>query len=404
MSSRSTARLAVLVSGSGTNLQAIIDAIAAGNITASLAGVLSDRPEAHGLARARAAGIPAVGIDFRAYTDRADYDAQLDKELARLEPDLVILDVMLPHRSGYDICRDLRSAKNAVPILMLTAKGQEADTVIGLELGADDYITKPFREHEILDAIAATTHRQHQLRQRVADLLADRRSERGANWSHELMTPLNGIFGALQLIEEEPSIPAAELAEMLGIIRSSAQHQYNLARRLVLHFDLESQAVKHTPRGHCDATNTARAAALRVSSSHHRSEDVRIEVAPGSIAGSDYYLADVLAELIENAFKFSRTGQPVAVRGNITADNYVFEIQDEGPGFTADELSQLRPFTQFLRPGLVKKGLGLGLAIARSFARVAGGRLDVLPRDPGPGAIVRLTLPLAPADQSTDQN
>lgn len=91
MSSRSTARLAVLVSGSGTNLQAIIDAIAAGNITASLAGVLSDRPEAHGLARARAAGIPAVGIDFRAYTDRADYDAQLDKELARLEPDLVIL-------------------------------------------------------------------------------------------------------------------------------------------------------------------------------------------------------------------------------------------------------------------------------------------------------------------------
>jgi phosphoribosylglycinamide formyltransferase-1 len=91
MSAQHPARLAVLVSGSGTNLQAIIDAIAAGNISASLVGVLSDRPEARGLDRARSAGVPAVAVDFRAYADRADYDARLEKELARLEPDLVIL-------------------------------------------------------------------------------------------------------------------------------------------------------------------------------------------------------------------------------------------------------------------------------------------------------------------------
>src|SRR3712207_1320516 len=60
------------------------------------------------------------------------------------KPDLVILDIMLPRKSGYDLCREIRTEKNRVPILMLSAKGQEIDKVVGLELGADDYVTKPF--------------------------------------------------------------------------------------------------------------------------------------------------------------------------------------------------------------------------------------------------------------------
>ncbi|PYL00484.1 MAG: DNA-binding response regulator, partial [Verrucomicrobia bacterium] len=59
-------------------------------------------------------------------------------------PALMVLDVMLPGKSGYDICKELRSKKVGTPILMLTAKGQEIDKVVGLDLGADDYVTKPF--------------------------------------------------------------------------------------------------------------------------------------------------------------------------------------------------------------------------------------------------------------------
>lgn len=77
------------------------------------------------------------------------------------QPDLVILDIMLPRRNGYDICRDLRSEKNAVPILMLTAKSQETDKVIGLELGADDYVTKPFGLRELLARVHALLRRAH---------------------------------------------------------------------------------------------------------------------------------------------------------------------------------------------------------------------------------------------------
>jgi len=79
--------------------------------------------------------------------------------VAKFQPTLIVLDVMLPGASGYDICKQLRAAKNSTPILMLTAKGQEIDKVIGLDLGADDYVTKPFGVRELLARIQALLRR-----------------------------------------------------------------------------------------------------------------------------------------------------------------------------------------------------------------------------------------------------
>ena len=75
------------------------------------------------------------------------------------KPDLVILDIMLPGKSGYDLCREIRATKNRTPILMLSAKGQEIDKVVGLELGADDYVTKPFSLRELLARVHALLRR-----------------------------------------------------------------------------------------------------------------------------------------------------------------------------------------------------------------------------------------------------
>ena len=73
--------------------------------------------------------------------------------------DLVILDVMMPHQSGYEVCRILRSGGAKVPILFLTAKGEEIDKVVGLKLGADDYVLKPFGVHELLARVEALLRR-----------------------------------------------------------------------------------------------------------------------------------------------------------------------------------------------------------------------------------------------------
>jgi DNA-binding response OmpR family regulator len=78
----------------------------------------------------------------------------------RRKPDLVLLDVMLPEKSGYEVCREIRRQDPRVPILMLTAKGEELDRIAGLELGADDYIVKPFGIGELLARIRAAFRRQ----------------------------------------------------------------------------------------------------------------------------------------------------------------------------------------------------------------------------------------------------
>lgn len=76
-----------------------------------------------------------------------------------VQPHVVVLDIMLPGRSGLDVLRDLRSAGIAVPVLMLTAKGDIVDRVNGLELGADDYVAKPFSVHELLARVRALLRR-----------------------------------------------------------------------------------------------------------------------------------------------------------------------------------------------------------------------------------------------------
>ncbi len=84
--------------------------------------------------------------------------AEALEQVARLDPDLVLLDLMLPDGSGFDVCREVRRTSQ-VPIIMLTARGDEADRVVGLELGADDYVVKPFSAREVVARVRAVLRR-----------------------------------------------------------------------------------------------------------------------------------------------------------------------------------------------------------------------------------------------------
>jgi DNA-binding response OmpR family regulator len=88
----------------------------------------------------------------------ADGVEGLERALAE-SPDLVVLDVMMPRMSGLDVCKQLKARRASLPIIMLTARGQEVDKVVGLELGADDYVTKPFSIRELLARVKAVLRR-----------------------------------------------------------------------------------------------------------------------------------------------------------------------------------------------------------------------------------------------------
>ena len=118
---------------------------------------------------------------FRAAS--AEDGIQARRELDKSAFDLIVLDLMLPHESGFDICRDLRT-KSSVPIIMLTARGDEVDRVLGLEIGADDYVPKPFSPRELVSRIRAVLRRTSG----AADVSHTGQEFRFAGWTLDLMT------------------------------------------------------------------------------------------------------------------------------------------------------------------------------------------------------------------------
>jgi DNA-binding response OmpR family regulator len=109
---------------------------------------------------------PTVSDVVRRYLERAGYAVILRAdgrsaltEYERARPDLVVLDLMLPELNGLEVCRRLRTVDPALPIVMLTALGEESDRVLGLELGADDYVTKPFSPRELVLRVQSVLRR-----------------------------------------------------------------------------------------------------------------------------------------------------------------------------------------------------------------------------------------------------
>jgi len=109
---------------------------------------------------------PAMVAGLRDNFEFEGYDViSADNGMAGLEraladdPDLVVLDVMMPRMSGLDVCKQLKARRPSIPIIMLTARGQEIDKVVGLELGADDYVTKPFSVRELMARAKAVLRR-----------------------------------------------------------------------------------------------------------------------------------------------------------------------------------------------------------------------------------------------------
>ncbi|HJH03006.1 MAG TPA: response regulator transcription factor [Victivallis vadensis] len=103
--------------------------------------------------------VDALELEGYVMEEAADGAGALRKFTA-FRPDLVLLDVMMPNLNGYEVCRRIRRSDAATPIIMLTAKGEEIDKVLGLELGADDYVTKPFGLRELSARIAAQLRRR----------------------------------------------------------------------------------------------------------------------------------------------------------------------------------------------------------------------------------------------------
>jgi DNA-binding response OmpR family regulator len=128
--------------------------------------------------------------------------------LEQVRPDLVILDIMLPGKSGLDMARDLRQKSNNVPIIMLSAKGDEVDRILGLEFGADDYVTKPFSPRELVSRVKAILRRTANTSETHSCLVVDELeiddTSRQVTMAGEPVHLTSSEYGILMLLARHP--------------------------------------------------------------------------------------------------------------------------------------------------------------------------------------------------------
>lgn len=140
--------------------------------------------------------------------DRREYEIQILNE----KPDLIVLDVMLPDGSGLDICRNLQNSDSPVSVILLTALKEDVDRIIGLELGADDYLGKPFNPRELTARIKAVLRRANRVKAVAkgpvlfyfADIEVDPEQRRVARMSGETIELTGAEFDLLQVFLERP--------------------------------------------------------------------------------------------------------------------------------------------------------------------------------------------------------
>jgi len=162
---------------------------------------------------------PDIALGLEKDLTRHGYDVQTvgdGDEALRLASqeawDLILLDVMLPKKDGFEVCQELRQAGLQTPIIMLTAKTHEAEKVLGLELGADDYITKPFSPRELRARIHA----------------AIRRAGEPTGGTYRFGGHLTGSFGIMNAFDNEPPVDPISYA---GVNYNPTYHQAGIIGR-----------------------------------------------------------------------------------------------------------------------------------------------------------------------------
>lgn len=301
-------------------------------------------------------------------------------------PDLILCDVMMPEIDGYGVLKALRGAKATatIPFIFLTALADKGETRKGMELGADDYLTKPCTPDELLKAIAIRLDKRAVAHKQSQEKLDELRSQLAMTLPHELRTPLNGILSASDfLLADLDDLDRAEIREMLQHIRTSGQRLYRLIQNFLLYAELELLA-KEPARAqalqNCQISSTqaiVAGAAREKARSALREADLQLDLQEGSVLMAGARLKKLVEELVENAFKFSKSGTPVTVTTRLQDDMFILSVRDKGRGMTAEQIAEIGAYMQFERKVYEQQGSGLGLAIARRLAELHGGQLTI---------------------------
>lgn len=318
-------------------------------------------------------------------------------------PDLILCDIMMPEKDGYRVLLELRTQPMTAltPFIFMTAKQAKFDIRHGMELGADDYITKPFGREELLNAVQSRLARRTLFEQQSEQRVRAARDKLLRMLPHELRTPLVGILGIGELLSQDAEgLTPDEISEYADMIITSGQQLYRLIENHLLYAQLELYARDPASEYPFDEEQVAAVIAVipdtcsRIANSYSRINDLTVSLQPAAIRITRQDLAKIVYELVDNAYKFSKTGAAVAVTGSVQDNHYLLTVSDRGRGIAPEHLTQIEAYVQFERATFEQQGSGLGLAITQQLVNITGGTLTI-DSTVGGGTVVSVKLPLA---------
>lgn len=301
-------------------------------------------------------------------------------------PDLIICDIMMPIIDGYGVLSTLR--KNpltfSIPFLFLTARSTTSDRRFGMELGADDYITKPFNGDEIIRAIETRLEKSREIKDFYKDNLEDLRQNIASSLPHELRTPLTIMMGFAQMIKSGVNRLSKD------DIKSMAENIYDAGNRLfklIIKYTHYSELLSiekgdiNLNEKIIDADRVIVDTAVAMASMYDKEDNLILEADRVKLKIPEQYFAKLIEELVENSLKFSDPETKIIINGKNTADKYIILFENSGREMRNEEISRIGAFVQFERKLFEQQGAGLGLAIVKKTCEIFNGSFNIKSED-----------------------
>ncbi len=297
-------------------------------------------------------------------------------------PDLIISDIMMPMMDGMELIKRIQSNSStaSIPFIFLTAKVQAFDIRHGMNLGADDYITKPFKTTELLKAVSVRLKKK----ENVIHHFEEMKTDIAAKIPHELRTPLVSIFGYSDIILDEiDNLPKDEIKSYIKIIRSAGEKIHERIEKFLIYTEVELlyNGIEHGEKIKNETfyinQEEIKWIFLDPVRDMGRGDDLLISIDDCKIGMAKNYLMIIIKELLDNAVKFSKPATQIKLTGSCENVYYRIVVSDEGCGMNKRDIERIEPFRQFDRKDYKREGVGLGLAIVKKILEIFKGHMSI---------------------------
>lgn len=321
-------------------------------------------------------------------------------------PDLIVSDIMMPKMSGYEFFEIVRSEADwvTIPFIFLTAKGEKADVRLGMGMGVDYYVTKPFDSEDLLVAVESRLRRAKQIGYHADTQVAELKRNILTILNHEFRTPLTYVVAYADMLSREAEeLDPKDFASFLRGIQTGSDRLRKLIENFIFLVELETGEAAATfnwRKRRFNDFQTLLESVIEQAQADAEDHSVSFVIdAPDDlpvVEGDRDYLRGALGRLVDNAIKFSKPeGGDVLLKVTAGDGEVIVAVSDKGRGIPEKEIGRIfDAFYQVDRERYEDQGAGSGLAIVRGIAQLHGGRLWV-ESEVGKGSTFYFAIPVA---------